>query len=101
MDNKATRVVNIRVEVEDDTSIDKIEEIIGDTLSEEGVNCTYSVEKPLHKSRIHITGDRKEPIISALIDIKITKPEMWKKLSKVVDFTLWDGYSLGIDAVDE
>ena len=100
MANKETRVINIKIEVEDDTSFDKIEEIVGNALSEEGVNCTYSVEPLLPQYRAYITGDRNEPIISVLQDIQITKPELWEQLSKVIDYNLWDGYPLNIQVTN-
>lgn len=47
-------------------------------------------------NKIAIKGDRNEPIIAAIQNIKINHPELYKELSKVIDVELWDGYSLMI-----
>lgn len=47
-------------------------------------------------NKIAIKGDRAEPVIVAIQDIKINHPELYKELSKVIDVELWDGYSLMI-----
>ena len=48
----------------------------------------------IHK--IHINGDRSEPLIEALVSLKHEQPELFKELSKVVQFNYWDGYTLTI-----
>ena len=47
-------------------------------------------------NKIAIKGDRNEPIIAAIQDIQIKHPELYKELNKVIDYELWDGYSLMI-----
>ncbi|KSV57736.1 hypothetical protein [Acetivibrio ethanolgignens] len=47
-------------------------------------------------NKIAIKGDRSEPIIAAIQDIRIKHPELYKELNKVIDYELWDGYSLMI-----
>lgn len=47
-------------------------------------------------NKIAIKGDRYEPIITAIQNIEINHPELYKELSKVIDIELWDGYSLMI-----
>lgn len=47
-------------------------------------------------NKIAIKGDRNEPIIAAIQNIRIQMPELYKELSKVIDYELWDGYSLTI-----
>lgn len=47
-------------------------------------------------NKIAIKGDRSEPIIAAIQDIQIKHPELYKELNKVIDYELWDGYSLMI-----
>lgn len=47
-------------------------------------------------NKIAIKGDRNEPIIRAISDIKIHHPELYKELQKVIDYELWDGYTLTI-----
>ena len=47
-------------------------------------------------NKVAIKGDRNEPIIKAIQDIQINHPELYKELSKVIDYELWDGYSLMI-----
>ena len=47
-------------------------------------------------NKIAIKGDRSEPIIVAIQNIKINHPELYKELSKVIDVELWDGYALMI-----
>lgn len=47
-------------------------------------------------NKIAIKGDRNEPIIAAIQDIQIKHPELYKELAKVIDYELWDGYSLSI-----
>ena len=39
------RVINIRIEVEDDTSLDSIEDAIGDALNDIGCDCTFDAEE--------------------------------------------------------
>ena len=48
------------------------------------------------KNKIAIKGDRNEPIISAIQDLRIHYPEFHKELKKVIDVELWDGYPLVI-----
>ncbi len=48
------------------------------------------------KNKIAIKGDRNEPIIMAIQDIRIKHPEFYAELSKVIDYELWDGYPLVI-----
>ncbi len=52
------------------------------------------IEKVETVNKILITGEHGEPLIEALQDIKHHKPEVWKELSKVIQFSLWDGYKL-------
>lgn len=47
-------------------------------------------------NKIAIKGDRNEPVIAAIQNIKINHPELYKELSKVIDVELWDGYPLMI-----
>lgn len=47
-------------------------------------------------NKIAIKGDRSEPLIEAIHDIRMNHPELYKELSKVIDVELWDGYSLMI-----
>lgn len=47
-------------------------------------------------NKIAIKGDRSEPIIAAIQNIQINHPELYKELNKVIDYELWDGYSLMI-----
>lgn len=47
-------------------------------------------------NKIAIKGDRNEPIIAAIQDIRINHPELYNELNKVIDYELWDGYSLMI-----
>ena len=47
-------------------------------------------------NKIAIKGDRSEPIISAIQNIRINHPELYKELNKVIDCELWDGYPLMI-----
>ena len=47
-------------------------------------------------NKIAIKGDRNEPIIVAIQNIQIKYPELYKELAKVIDYELWDGYSLSI-----
>lgn len=54
---------------------------------------THKIEA---KNKIAIKGDRDEPIIIAVQNIKYTHPELYRELSKVIDIELWDGYSLMI-----
>jgi hypothetical protein len=54
---------------------------------------THKIEA---KNKIAIKGDRDEPIIVAVQNIKYTHPELYRELSKVIDIELWDGYSLMI-----
>ena len=39
------RVVNIKIEVYDGTDMSEIQDIIGDALDENGVDCSYDVEE--------------------------------------------------------
>ncbi len=48
------------------------------------------------RNKIAIKGDRDEPIIMAIQNIKIYHPELYKELNKVIDYELWDGYPLSI-----
>lgn len=48
----------------------------------------------IHK--IHINGDRNEPLIEALTTIKHEQPGLFKELSKVIQFNYWDGYPLTV-----
>lgn len=48
------------------------------------------------KNKIFIMGDRNEPIISALTDIRFDRPDLFDELSKVIDYEVWDGYPLKI-----
>ena len=48
-------------------------------------------------NKVAIKGDRTEPIIKAIQDIQINRPELYRELSKVVDYELWDGFSLMIE----
>lgn len=47
-------------------------------------------------NKIVIKGDRNEPIIVAIQNIKINYPNLYSELEKVIDYELWDGYSLSI-----
>lgn len=47
-------------------------------------------------NKIAIKGDRNEPLIKAIQDIEIKEPELYRELSKVIDYELWDGYKLMI-----
>lgn len=47
-------------------------------------------------NKVAIKGDRNEPIIIAIMDIRIKRPELYRELAKVIDIELWDGYSLMI-----
>ena len=47
-------------------------------------------------NKIAIKGDKNEPIIKAIQDIQINHPNLYRELSKVIDYELWDGYSLMI-----
>ena len=47
-------------------------------------------------NKIAVKGDRNEPIIVAIQDIRIHHPELYRELSKVIDYELWDGYPLMI-----
>ena len=47
-------------------------------------------------NKIAITGDRNNPFITALQDIEVKNPKLYKELNKVIDLELWDGYSLSI-----
>lgn len=39
------RVVNIKIEVYDGTDMSEIQDIVGNALNENGVNCSYDVEE--------------------------------------------------------
>ena len=47
-------------------------------------------------NKVAIKGDRNEPIIMAIMNIRIKHPELYRELAKVIDVELWDGYSLMI-----
>lgn len=47
-------------------------------------------------NKIAIRGDRNEPIIKAIQSIQIHQPDLYSELKKVIDYELWDGYSLTI-----
>ena len=65
-----------------------------DLLRREVNNMKASKVNAINK--IAIKGDRNEPVIAAIQNIKINHPELYKELSKVIDVELWDGYSLMI-----
>lgn len=39
------RVINIKIEIFDGTDMSEIQDIIGDALDENGVDCSYDVEE--------------------------------------------------------
>lgn len=39
------RVINIKIEIFDGTDMSEIQDIIGDALNENGVDCSYDVEE--------------------------------------------------------
>ena len=59
------------------------------------------IKKVEAKNKIHINGDRSEPLLAALMDIKNNNPNLWNELSKVIQFNFWDGYSLNIYEPEE
>lgn len=47
-------------------------------------------------NKIAVRGNRKQPIIAAITNIKLYKSELYRELEKVLDIELWNGYSLQI-----
>lgn len=46
--------------------------------------------------KIAVRGNRKQPIIAAITNIKLYKSELYRELEKVLDIELWNEYSLQI-----
>lgn len=40
-----TKIINIAIEVYDGTEVDKIEKVVGDALTDSGIDCTYDIEE--------------------------------------------------------
>ena len=45
-------------------------------------------------NKITVRGNRKQPIIAAITNIKLYKSELYRELEKVLDIELWNEYSL-------